>query len=130
MGTRHARWAIGALLFCTGCQNQDAAQLSKLGAKLGQKLEAVLAKGTAQLSRSWPTLRVANSEIAIEARVAARLRWDKKLADVPLRVIRGDGASVELQGQVEGLEQRRRAVELAENTAGVEMVVDKLQGTE
>jgi osmotically-inducible protein OsmY len=58
--------------------------------------------------------------------VSARLSWDKSLAGVPVQV-RANGGRVELHGTVPDLTQRRRAVELAESTAGVTEVVDALQ---
>jgi osmotically-inducible protein OsmY len=37
-----------------------------------------------------------------------------------------EGGTVELRGEVADLEQRRRAVELARSTLGVEQVIDSL----
>ncbi len=65
-------------------------------------------------------------ETSLDARVSIRLRWDKNLADMPIQVS-SKGAVVELKGAVRDLDQRRRAVEIAESTAGVEKVVDALE---
>jgi osmotically-inducible protein OsmY len=58
--------------------------------------------------------------------VAARLRWDKSLegSDIQIQV---NEKTVELQGTVENLLQRRRAVDLAESTVGVAKVDDRLE---
>ena len=61
--------------------------------------------------------------------MAARLRWDKQLADTAIEVVPA-GAGVELRGKVRNLEQRRRAVMLADSTAGVEGVKDSLVESE
>jgi osmotically-inducible protein OsmY len=116
-----------AALLLGGCQNQDTQQLAKLGAKLSEKAEALLIGGSGRLMQSWPSLPMQLGEAALDVRVAARLRWDSKLAELGIRV-KSDGGTVELQGKVQESEQRRRAVELAETTVGVEKVTDKLEG--
>jgi osmotically-inducible protein OsmY len=62
----------------------------------------------------------------LDLRVSARLRWDKTLSEAPIDV-QTNGAVVELRGKVRDLTQRRRAVELAGTTAGVEKVNDLLE---
>ena len=62
----------------------------------------------------------------LDARVSARLRWDKALAGSKIQVQAKDGV-VELKGPVIDLAQRRRAVELAESTAGADKVTDLLE---
>ncbi len=125
-GHRQTSLMLAALLL-GGCQNQDTQQLAKLGAKLSEKAEALLIGGSGRLMQSWPSLPMQLGEAALDVRVAARLRWDSKLAELGIRV-KSDGGTVELQGKVQESEQRRRAVELAETTVGVEKVTDKLEG--
>lgn len=61
----------------------------------------------------------------VEDRVKARLETDRRLEGVAFTVT-ADGASVKLQGIVPDETARKRAVALAENTTGVEAVVDEL----
>jgi osmotically-inducible protein OsmY len=53
------------------------------------------------------------------------LQWDKTLADTTIDVAVTD-KEVELRGTIRRDEQRRRAIELAESTVGVERVTDHL----
>jgi osmotically-inducible protein OsmY len=124
---RHAWLLLGLIL--SGCQNQDAPQLAKLGARLSEKAQAFLIGSSHRLGQSWPSLPIQFGEAALDARVSARLHWDSKLAELGIRV-KADGGTVELQGKVQDAEQRRRAVQLAETTVGVEQVTDKLEGPE
>jgi osmotically-inducible protein OsmY len=57
----------------------------------------------------------------------ARLSTDKLLAKQPIQV-QVHGGEVLLMGTVENVDQRRRAVQLAEGTLGVAKVVDRLEG--
>jgi hypothetical protein len=66
----------------------------------------------------------------IASRVSGRLRWDKMLADVPIEVVQIQAGEVELRGTVTHPDQKRRALELAESTAGVDRVADSLQFAE
>jgi hypothetical protein len=125
MGRRRTGWFFLALLLLSGCQNRDAQQLARIGTKISHKAEALFAG--ARLTEGWPALPISLGDLSLDARVAARLRWDRNLADLNLRV-RSEGGNVELQGQIKDLDQRRRAVELAETTSGVERVTDKLEG--
>ena len=58
--------------------------------------------------------------------MSQRLAWDKNLADARIQV-RADGGAVELKGAVREAGQSKRAVELAESTAGVDKVTDSLE---
>lgn len=117
--------AVGLLtMSLVGCSRQDPEHLARVGARVGQKAEAVLAGGDSRLLRAWQPLR---NEIALDARVTCRLSGDKLLAQQLLQV-KVSGGEVQLLGKVESAEQRRRAVQLAEETVGVEKVVDRLEG--
>lgn len=112
----------GLALVAAGCSNEDTAKLSRVGKLLGKKLEA--AAGSEQAPRLPALGRVESA--GLEGRVRQRLKGDKLLAVQAIEV-RAEGGRVELTGRVQDLAQRRRAVELAESTAGVEGVVDRLE---
>lgn len=62
---------------------------------------------------------------SVEERVKTRLSNDKRLEGVGFAVS-AEGGTVKLQGVVPNATARKRAVALAENTVGVEKVVDEL----
>ena len=61
----------------------------------------------------------------IEDRVKSRLDTDKRLAGIEFTVT-AEGAVVKLQGIVPDTATRKRILAIAENTIGVESVVDEL----
>jgi BON domain-containing protein len=131
MGKRQRRamgWLLcGAALCCCGCKEQDVDRLSKLGGKLGQKAGTLLAGGNGPLTRSLSGVRLHWGAVAVDARVAARLSWDKNLEGLPIQVV-ADGTEVKLRGKVPDPAKRRRALDLATNTIGVEKVTDEMEG--
>lgn len=91
--------------------------------RIGQKLAAVLGDVKDNLNTGWQDVY---GGLGLESRVAARLHWDKTLSDTGIQV-QSRGSEIELKGTVQTAEQRRRAVDLAETTAGVERVIDSLE---
>lgn len=80
--------------------------------------------GRAQLAGPVQALRQELPE-SVEDRVKTRLVADKRFAGVEFAVS-ADGGAVKLRGVVADAAARKRAVALAENTVGVETVVDEL----
>ena len=107
--------AAGAI----GCNRQDADCLTRIG----QKLAAGLGEAKGSLEVGWQGVVPA---MGLEARVAARLHWDKALDGAAIEV-KANGTEIELSGTVKDQTQQQRAAELAEATTGVEKVVDNLQ---
>jgi BON domain len=130
MGNRRRRlvgWLLGGVvLCCCGCKEQDVDRLSRLGGKLNQKMSSLLA-GNGPLTRGLSGVRLHWGAVAVDARVAARLNWDKSLEGLPIQV-EADGAEVKLRGKVPDPAKRRRAVDLATSTIGVEKVADEMEG--
>jgi hypothetical protein len=116
---------LGLSVLAAGCSRQDTERLARVGKRIAGELEALTADCRAGLGNSWH-----GGGPGLCGRVAARLRWDKGLAGLPIEVHATGGTTVELKGTVRDLTQRRRAVELAESTAGVEKVSDQLQVSE
>jgi hypothetical protein len=115
--------AIGA----SGCCRQDADHLARIGRKTASRAEALRTNGDGRGVPGLQMLRSSMDELTLDARVSARLRWDKELAAAPIQV-KATGGVVELSGVVRDLNQRRRAVDIAQATVGVEKVVDGLTG--
>jgi osmotically-inducible protein OsmY len=128
MAKARRRWLLAGALVALqgGCQKQDTEKLAKLGRNLHERAEALAADVRQGLPGDWKNMPAALDTAGIEARVAARLRWDQGLSEVPIRV-EASGSTVTLHGAVRDLTQRRRALELAASTAGVARVEDKLE---
>lgn len=113
---------LGVLAGCCGCGNEDADRLSRVFSKVAAGVQAQSAPARGKLLHGWDALRGQRSTLG--SIVAARLQNDKALVGLRIEV-QVTGNVVELKGQAEE-NQRRRAVELAGATVGVERVVDGL----
>jgi|SRR6516225_9301008 osmotically-inducible protein OsmY len=122
VGKRWLGWLLlGLVLGPCGCSHEDADRLARVGRKVAAKLEGVGGGAQEKLADGWQA-------VALDARVAARLRWDKALGGTRIEV-RASGGVVELRGSVGNENQRRRAIDVAETTSGVERVTDALEVT-
>ncbi len=120
-------WLWYSLLgMACGCSSQDAVHLAQIGRQTAAKAGALAGGPEGKLATGWYAVQGQGAGPSLETRVAARLRWDKMLADIAIQV-KAMGGTVELKGKVRDLAQRRRAVELAESTVGVERVADGLE---
>jgi hypothetical protein len=115
-------WLLVVVVALTGCNQQDADGL----ARIGKKVVARAGTATAPLRDRFDS--GVRGLASVKERVQARLRWDKQLPDTAIEVS-ATGGEVELKGPVASDDQRRRAVELAETTQGVERVLDLLEVT-
>ncbi len=113
-----------ALASC-GC-NQDADRLARIFHKTSAKFDSVTEGLRDKLHNGWGAVRGSVSEASLDSRVSLRLRWDTDMAAADVQVRLAGPGTVELTGVVGDLAQRRRAVELAHTTAGVESVLDRL----
>lgn len=112
--------------FAAGCNPDDTERMSRVARKLTARAEALTTDQDSGLNKGWQAVRNGWQETTLAGRVAARLRWDKTLADCQIQTA-AVGNAVELKGTVREPEQRQRAVELAESTLGVDKVTDALQ---
>lgn len=111
------------LVLLTGCQQQDRELLLRFGKRAVGKVQALTEESSSKLLGKQTS--AAAQELTIEGKVQSRLNWDKSLADACIQVS-GDAGVIALHGSVKDLQQRRRAVELAESTVGTNQVVDEL----
>jgi hypothetical protein len=109
-----------------GCNQEDADRMARVGRKLTTRAEALTGDQDGGLKKGWQAVRNGWQETTLAGRVAARLRWDKKLVNSQIQTSAA-GNVVQLKGAVHDLEQRRRALDLAESTTGVEKVMDALE---
>lgn len=121
--------AVLGLLFLAGCSDQDTRRLAEVGRVTARKLETLTGGSPDQWQAGLARMSAKLDDAPIDRRVAVRLRWDKLLADCTI-VVTGSGKQVELTGAVSSTEKRSRAVEIAESTAGVGAVIDKIEVAE
>lgn len=131
--TRHAGMRVARRLALVllvglghGCSRDDADCLARIGRQTMAKAETLTDEANGRVNAGLHALRAGDPEPGVEARVSERLRWDKELhaAKITVRLVEN---GVELRGKVANAEQRKRAVELARSTLGVENVVDALE---
>ena len=129
MKIRTRFWPIllaGAALAPAGCNRDDTDRLAKIGSILAERTEAMLGGLQEDFSTQWHSLQSRGQQTQLQRRVVHRLSQEKTLVDARINVS-AQGNVVELHGQVRNLEQRRRAVDLAESTLGVSKVEEHLQ---
>jgi BON domain len=126
---RTALWLWLALLMTLvgpGCNRQDTECLARISHKAAERTGGLPGGLLDTLANGWHGAQAVADDGGLEGRVAARLRWEQSLVDVKINIRSKDGA-IELSGTVPDLDKRRRAIAVAETTAGVSKVVDSLQ---
>ena len=129
--------AVLLALFCflpAGCEKQDPDHLANIARKVASRAEPLVGSldtDWVQRLHSTPPSPPASvpepvAEPNAEARVTARLRWEKSLADTSIQVVASE-SGIELKGKVHDVAQKKRAVELAESTTGVDRVTESLE---
>jgi osmotically-inducible protein OsmY len=126
---RFAIWLCGGLLaLVAGCNGNDVDSLGRVGRKIVTGVEDAAGGSQSKLATGFQALRGSLGESTVDARVALRLRWDKELAQAPILVHLISPGVVQLDGDVAEPALRKRALELAESTRGVDRVIDNLEG--
>lgn len=126
MGER-GKLVLGMMLAAMVCGcSEDADRLGRVCTKVADKFEGVTEGMRGKLRSGAGKVGSSAVEPILESRVALRLRWDKDMEGAEVEVNPVGPGVVELRGSVADLRQRRRAIELAATTTGVENVIDKL----
>jgi hypothetical protein len=118
-----------ACLALAGCTQQDTEALARIGRKVVDRSQGAADTIRGQVEgdlKGLPHSGPGGREPGLKDRVEARLRFDALLADAKIEV-NVSGAEVELKGTVKTDAQRRRASDLVETTAGVQVVNDALK---
>ena len=102
----------------------DLDTLTRVGRKAGEKVAAALPDAR-KVAGPLAAFR-AGDALPVEERVRVRIQTDKAMAGADVAVLPAAAGGVRLRGVVQTGEQKRRAVELARGTAGVEAVVEEL----
>jgi osmotically-inducible protein OsmY len=93
---------------------------------IGDKIDRGVKQVEAKLRETWADIQRATRRMTVEARVYARLYWDKSLANALLKIEVKDEGVIVLKGSVPSPEAKHRAVELAQSTVGVNQAIDEL----
>jgi osmotically-inducible protein OsmY len=109
-----------------GCGQQDVDKLARVGRKSAEEFQHATGNTSSQIGQGWQAVRANLDELDLAGRVAARLHWDKDLADAHVEVV-ATGTAVELKGTITAEDQRARAVLLAQGTVGVQTVTESLR---
>ena len=112
----------------SGFGAEDASRLGRIGRLIAARAESLSGGAGGKLTAGLQAAASVSGDASLASRVQARLRWEKELADTAIEVTE-DGSTVELKGKVANQDQKRRAVELAQGTAGVDKVVDSLESS-
>lgn len=98
-----------------------------LGERLGEQLDQGLNRLRSEVREGWASLRSTVDKMGVQGRVYGRLRWDKQLAESRIDVETEEGGVVLLRGQVSSAAAQQKALQLANDTVGVNKVVDELK---
>lgn len=94
--------------------------------RLGAQIDRGVQQLGSELREGWANLRETINELSVQGRVYARLRWDKAIAIETIDVGTVNDGIVKLTGTVTTESMKRKAVQLARDTVGVQEVVDQL----
>jgi osmotically-inducible protein OsmY len=118
------------LALTAGCSSRDTETLARIGRKSVERMDAASAGNRNRLLGGWQALRGSLSQASADSRVATRLRWDQQLGELDIRVRSMGPGIVRLEGMVPEGEMKKRALEMAHSTLGVEKVEDELKTEE
>jgi osmotically-inducible protein OsmY len=118
--------AILAALLLASCAGDDAEGLARVARLSAVKVEELTGGAPNKLAASFDSMRANWNELALDARVSLRLRWEKDLQGTTIHVEARSGI-VELKGKVRDIQQRQRAVQVAQSTTGTVEVIDSLE---
>ncbi len=117
--------ALGTGLVCLTSVSAVQAQQG-VGERLGQQLDKGINRLSNELREGWTSLRQTVDRMGVQGRVYSRLRWDKQIDTSEIDIESQDGGIVVLRGKVHSTKAKDKAVSLANDTVGVERVVDEL----
>jgi hyperosmotically inducible protein len=97
-----------------------------VGVRVGESVDRGLTNIGNRLRRTWADFRKSVDELSVQGRVYGRLHWDKAIGSAPIEIAVQNENVVTLTGSVPNDAARRTAVALANDTVGVQQVVDHL----
>lgn len=116
--------AILLILTLAGCSGQDVDRLGRVCLKAAGKFDSLTGGSRGKLAMTWNAVRSSWTD-GIDSRVLMRVRWEKTLADLEIEAEVVEPGVVRLKGAVPE-EFKQRILDIAQNTQGVEKVVDEM----
>ncbi len=117
---------VPILVMISGCGKQDKEILANIGRKITAKFESAASPTRKKLEMGIQAMRGEILESSIEDSVLFRLRTDKNLKDQKIEVSSKEQGVILLKGTVPDEQSKVRAIEVAENTKGVNKVESEL----
>jgi osmotically-inducible protein OsmY len=99
-----------------------SARAQSVGERIGNAIDQV----SSGVQQAWQQVKEAGNRMGVEARVYARLRWDKAIHSATIDIEVPKAGTVVLKGSVADAAAKKKAVELANDTIGVDQVIDQL----
>ncbi len=131
--TRRIASAIAILAVGLACFVQAQDPKPTTGKKIGERLDEAYQDAKGGLKKAGESIRgeyaktkASVHDMGIEARIYGRLHWDKSLKNATIDLSVANAGVVTLEGAVASEKAKLRAVDLAQETEGVERVVDHL----
>lgn len=118
---------LGLITMLMGGAPVTASAQEGLGERLGKELDEKLNELSRELKEGWSEVESFVDRLGVRGRVYSRIHWDKALASQPIGIEANDKGVVVLTGKVKDEASRQKAVQLAEDTLGVNEVVDRLK---
>jgi osmotically-inducible protein OsmY len=97
-----------------------------VGEKLGEKIDRGVERLGSELRQGWAEIRRAADRMGVQARVYARLHWDKTIQPASIDIAVENSNTVVLKGSVPTNAAKTKARQLAQDTVGVSEVIDDL----
>jgi osmotically-inducible protein OsmY len=113
--------ALLVLSFASAAHAQEG-----VGQRIGQRIDEGAQTVGAKIRQTWQEIRQSTSNMGVEARVYARLHWDKALSNATLDIDVQEGGVVLLRGSVADMGAKTKAVSITQDTVGVSRVIDEL----
>ena len=112
-----------AIAVATGIQ---ASYGQNVGETVGKSIDQGLSELGNEIHQGWDEIRHAADRMGVQARVYARLHWDKALQGATINIDVPKVGTILLRGSVPNASARAKAVQLTNDTIGVEQVIDRL----
>jgi len=97
--------------------------------QIGEKIDRGLTQIGTELSQAWAEARKSIEKMGVQGRVYGRLHWDKALDGAKLEISVRDNQVVVLSGHVATAAAKQKAEQIANDTIGVNSVVNELSVT-
>ena len=97
-----------------------------LGEQIGERLDQGVKRLRSELREEWADIRQSVERLGVQGRVFSRLRWDKDIQTSKIDIEVRDTEVVVLRGTVPSAAVQQKAVKLAQDTVGVQEVVNEL----